>query len=53
VLSGQVASNNTGGSGSGSSNKGSGTLGVLKLSAQALVDYLKDELKDFEPPENV
>ncbi|KAK6349017.1 hypothetical protein TWF730_009777 [Orbilia blumenaviensis] len=32
---------------------GGGAMGVLKVTAQTLVDYLQKELKDFEPPEDL
>ncbi|KAF3917718.1 hypothetical protein ABW20_dc0100579 [Dactylellina cionopaga] len=32
---------------------GGGAMGVLKVTSQTLVDYLRKELKDFEPPEDL
>ncbi|KAK6526928.1 hypothetical protein TWF281_010124 [Arthrobotrys megalospora] len=32
---------------------GGGAMGVLKVTAQTLVEYLQKELKDFEPPEDL
>lgn len=42
---GSVNSVNTG--------QGGGGLGVLKAQAQALVDYLEEELRGFELPEGI
>ncbi|KAF3092351.1 hypothetical protein TWF569_004922 [Orbilia oligospora] len=42
----------TSAAGSGGLSSG-GAMGVLKVTAQTLVDYLKKELKDFEPPEDL
>ncbi|KAK6508327.1 hypothetical protein TWF506_010422 [Arthrobotrys conoides] len=42
----------TSAAGSGGLTSG-GAMGVLKVTAQTLVDYLQKELKDFEPPEDL